>query len=58
MIGAYAMNKEERIGKFERKIGYQFKNPEILVTALTHSSYSNEKKLHKYKCNERMEFFG
>ena len=58
MIGAYAMNKEERIEKFERKICYQFQNPEILVTALTHSSYSNEKKLHKYECNERLEFLG
>jgi len=57
-MGAYAMNKEERIEQFEKKIGYAFKNPEILITALTHSSYSNEKKLHKYECNERLEFLG
>ncbi|HBI61198.1 MAG TPA: ribonuclease III [Lachnospiraceae bacterium] len=52
------MKNEEQIEEFEKKIGYQFKNPEILVTALTHSSYSNEKKLHKYECNERLEFLG
>ena len=57
-MGAYVMKNEERIEEFEKKIGYQFKNPEILVTALTHSSYSNEKKLHKYECNERLEFLG
>ena len=28
------------------------------MTALTHSSYSNEKRLKKYKCNERLEFLG
>lgn len=54
----YIMKNEEQIEEFEKKIGYQFKNPEILVTALTHSSYSNEKKLHKYECNERLEFLG
>ena len=57
-MGAYVMKNEEQIEEFEKKIGYQFKNPEILVTALTHSSYSNEKKLHKYECNERLEFLG
>lgn len=52
------MKNEERVKQFEKRIGYQFEKPEILVTALTHSSYSNEKKLHKYECNERLEFLG
>ena len=52
------MKIEERVKQFEKRIGYQFEKPEILVTALTHSSYSNEKKLHKYECNERLEFLG
>ena len=51
------MNRE-KILEFEKKIGYQFADPEILVTALTHSSYSNEKRLKKYECNERLEFLG
>lgn len=50
--------KQEKIIEFEKRIGYQFANPDLLVTALTHSSYSNEKRLHKYECNERLEFLG
>ncbi len=48
----------EKIIEFERRIGYQFADPDLLVTALTHSSYSNEKRLRKYECNERLEFLG
>lgn len=44
--------------EFENKIGYTFADPDLLVTALTHSSYSNEKRLKKYQCNERLEFLG
>lgn len=50
--------KQEKILEFESRIGYQFSNPDLLVTALTHSSYSNEKKLRKFGCNERLEFLG
>lgn len=37
------------------KLGYEFKNPSLLETALTHSSYANE-----FSCssNERLEFLG
>ncbi len=39
--------------------GYKFKNPDYLVTALTHSSYTNEcRKDAAVVCNERMEFLG
>lgn len=41
---------------FEEKIGYHFKNKDLLKTALTHSSYANENKLN-YD-NERLEFLG
>ncbi len=41
--------------EFEKKIGYEFKNKELLTTALTHSSYGNERKC---KNNERLEFLG
>ena len=34
--------KQEKRMEFEKRIGYSFKDPELLVTALTHSSYSNE----------------
>lgn len=49
---------QKRILEFEEKIGYTFENPDLLTTALTHSSYSNEKRLRKYQCNERLEFLG
>ncbi|MBR5977193.1 MAG: ribonuclease III [Clostridia bacterium] len=43
--------------EFEKKIGYEYKDILLLETALTHSSYANEKgNGHKY--NERLEFLG
>ena len=39
----------------EDRIGYHFKNPELLKTALTHSSYANEHGCDSY---ERLEFLG
>lgn len=50
--------RQDKIIEFEKRIGYQFENPDLLVNALTHSSYSNEKRLRKYECNERLEFLG
>ena len=44
------------ISAFEEIIGYTFKDKELLKTALTHSSYANENKLHED--NERLEFLG
>lgn len=40
----------------EKSIGYTFKNKKYVQTALTHSSYANEKR--NGKCNERLEFLG
>ncbi|MGN0486165.1 MAG: ribonuclease III [Acutalibacteraceae bacterium] len=45
------------LSEFEKKIGYTFKNITYLETALTHSSYANEKQLSR-DCNERLEFLG
>ena len=44
----------------EEKIGYKFENKDLLTTALTHSSYSNELRAKKISinCNERLEFLG
>jgi ribonuclease-3 len=41
---------------FEDKIGYEFKNKNLIDEALTHTSYANEHKLPKN--NERLEFLG
>lgn len=50
--------KQEKLVEFQKKTGYEFKNIDLLITALTHSSYSNENRLKKYMCNERLEFLG
>ncbi len=39
-------------------LGYEFKNKELLTTALCHSSYANEHKDKGIECNERLEFLG
>ena len=49
---------QDRLLELQNKIGYQFQNQELLKSALMHSSYTNEKRLPKYKCNERLEFLG
>ena len=49
---------QQKLQELQNKIGYQFKNQDFLVSALMHSSYTNEKRLPKYKCNERSEFLG
>lgn len=44
--------------ELQQKIDYEFKDENLLFTALTHSSYANEHKLHKIHHNERLEFLG
>ena len=46
--------------QLENKIGYCFKNKDILKEALTHSSYANECRARRQdvSCNERLEFLG
>ena len=45
------------IDELEKRIGYKFKNPELLLNALTHSSYANENR-GRISDNERLEFLG
>lgn len=49
---------EININSIEDKLNYNFKNKEILLNALTHSSYVNENKMKSYESNERLEFLG
>ena len=42
----------------ENKLGYVFRDPSLLETALTHSSYANENRSRGPVCNERLEFLG
>mgnify|MGYP003306566063 CR=1 FL=1 len=47
-----------RLIELQNRIGYRFHDKELLISALMHSSYTNERHLPKYKCNERLEFLG
>ena len=42
----------------EGRIGYHFRDPYLLECALTHTSFANEQKIHRYKDYERLEFLG
>ncbi len=44
--------------KLEERIGYAFKNGDLLKEALTHRSYLNENPSWRYAHNERLEFLG
>lgn len=52
------MNTENLISEIQERISYRFRHIVALKTALTHSSYANEKKKQKLKYNERLEFLG
>ncbi|MBI5786945.1 MAG: ribonuclease III [Candidatus Niyogibacteria bacterium] len=43
---------------FEKSIGYEFKNKDLLVEAFTHRSYLNENPSWKGSHNERLEYLG
>lgn len=47
---------EKKIDFLQRKLGYRFKNPKLLINALTHSTFANEHSL--FTSNERLEFLG
>ena len=42
----------------EKEISYSFKDKSLLKQALTHSSFSNEQRIRKWKNYERIEFLG
>lgn len=52
------MYKQGKLKGLEDKIGYVFQNKKLVKEALTHSSFSNEQKINKYKNYERLEFLG
>ena len=49
---------EKNLRELEQKIGYQFRDFELLKRSMRHSSYANEKHMKKTECNERLEFLG
>ena len=57
---AYPEEFQKKCEELEKEIGYTFNKKSYLWEALTHSSYSNEKRSQKINipCNERLEFLG
>ncbi|EOD01236.1 ribonuclease III [Caldisalinibacter kiritimatiensis] len=49
---------EHKISKIQKSIKYTFNDSDILIRALTHSSFANEHKDLNIKYNERLEFLG
>ena len=49
--------RDEGISELERKLQYRFHTVSLLETALTHSSWANERR-GRSQCNERLEFLG
>ena len=49
------MLEAREIFELEEILGHKYKNKELLVNAVTHSSYANIKNI---KSNERLEFLG
>ncbi|KIR03390.1 Ribonuclease III [Lachnospiraceae bacterium TWA4] len=52
------MENNKKFSELEDKIGYHFKNKELLRQALLHSSYTNEHRMNRLQNNERLEFLG
>ena len=48
----------ENLSSLEKNIGYDFKNKDLLLQALTHRSYLNENPKWRLDQNERLEFLG
>ena len=49
---------KENFRELEKRIGYHFQDFSLLRRAMMHSSYTNEKHLPRFQCNERLEFLG
>lgn len=52
------MKNTKKFLELEKKIGYQFEDFQLLINAMTHSSYANEHHIPYNGNNERLEFLG
>lgn len=52
------MYEDLQLAELEAAIGYTFQNKQVLLEAVTHRSFLNEKSGHPVDNNERMEFLG
>ena len=51
-------SREEAVLALQDVIGYNFRDKELLVEALSHTSYTNERQLNKTHSYQRLEFLG
>ena len=56
-LNVYPSQSIAYLSALEKKLGYKFKNLNILAHAMTHSSYANDSR-GKLGSNERLEFLG
>ena len=52
------MHNFKDISKFEKRIGFDFENKDLIMQALVHRSYLNENRDFPLNHNERLEFLG
>ena len=52
------METEVILSILEERIGYQFKDTNLLLSAITHPSYMNERKINKWQHYQRLEYLG
>lgn len=52
------MSNRNGIKELERKLEYKFQDLGLLKQACRHSSYTNEMRMSRLECNERLEFLG
>ena len=50
--------ENEKTAALEEVIGYHFQNESLLISALTHPSYMNERKINKWDHYQRLEYLG
>ena len=48
----------KKLKNLEKKTGWQFQNPGLLLESMSHASFVNEHRELKLKSNERLEFLG
>lgn len=51
-------DQSEKLSELQKALGYQFKEEDLLLRALTHTSYANEHRRQGCIHNERLEYLG
>ena len=54
----YSLKIDEKFNQFQKKMGIEFNQLQLLKQAFTHSSYVNEHRKKLHADNERLEFLG